>query len=440
MASSFRNARPTPPSIPRRDRQPTHGELRAGLAALDTLEGMLAPATPIEPRIVSSAHGSLTSVLLCYPAYAEGDLSLESTYGDLLRLLPPSCSITVLAHPAVADDLGRIIARERPDNPPAVVLSPPYLSFSVWAEDGYVAVTDAGRAPPVTFLVEPFSFPRYGDGLIADLVAEATDLQATQAPLYFQGGNVLIGDDFVLVGSDYLTKTLETWADYGPVLPGSGSPAAQARRLFSETFDPDRKLHFLGLTRPLPEELLAPRSFTMGGEQWTEDVGAGAGSLQPIFHIDMFLSLAGRDPQTGRYRVLVGSPAAAAEILGEPAPDHALDLAFDAIARRLQRLGFEVVRTPLPRVYVDYPDQRVRQWYFATSNNCLVEITGSARRVWLPTYGHGPWAALGATDQANRDIWEGLGFDVVQLGDFHPFAQNLGALHCIKKYLGRGED
>jgi hypothetical protein len=23
------------------------------------------------------------------------------------------------------------------------------------------------------------------------------------------------------------------------------------------------------------------------------------------------------------------------------------------------------------------------------------------------------------------------------LGDFHPFAQNLGAVHCIKKYLAR---
>ncbi|MGH9263591.1 MAG: hypothetical protein ACRD1D_02760 [Acidimicrobiales bacterium] len=437
MPSPYRNAFPTPASIPRRDRQPSRRDLRGGLAALDTLGGLLAPATPIEPKIVSSAHGALSSILLTYPAYAEGDLSLESTYADLLRLLPASCAITVLAHPAVADDLDRIIERERPANRPTVVLSPAYLAFSVWAEDGYVAVTDAGREPPVTFLVEPFSFPRYGDGLIADLVAEATDLQATQAPLYFQGGNVLVGDDFVLVGSDYLARTLETWADYGPVLPGGGSPVEQAHQLFTETFDPARKLHFIGLTRPIPDDLLAPRPIVVDGEEWTEDVGAGAGSLQPIFHIDMFLSLAGRDPGTGRYRVLVGSPAAAAELLGEQLPDHALALEFDSIARRLQRLGFDVTRTPLPRVYVDYPDARVRQWYFATANNCLVEIDGSSRRVWLPTYGHGPWAALAATDEANRGIWEGLGFEVVQLGDFHPFAQNLGALHCVKKYLAR---
>jgi hypothetical protein len=59
------------------------------------------------------------------------------------------------------------------------------------------------------------------------------------------------------------------------------------------------------------------------------------------------------------------------------------------------------------------------------------------RRVWIPTYGHGPWAKLAATDEANRRIWEGLGYEVQMLPDFHPFAANLGAAHCIKKYLGR---
>ncbi len=318
-----------------------------------------------------------------------------------------------------------------------MVDAPDYLAFSVWAEDGYVAVTDEGGEPARTFLVEPFTFPRYGDSLIADLVAEATDIQSTQVPLYFQGGNVLAGDDFILIGADYLTRTLELWRQFGPVVPGDRPPARQVSDLFLRSFGADHRLHFVGLRRPVPEDLLVPRSFHQDGEEWTEDVGAGAGSLQPVFHIDMFLSLAGRDPSSGRYRVLVGSPQAAAEILGQPVPDHALAPAFDEIADRLERLGFEVTRTPLPRVYVDYPEDRLRQWYFATSNNCLVEITDDSERVWLPTYGHGPWEALATTDEANRAIWEGLGFEVVQAGDFHPFAQNMGALHCIKKYLSR---
>ena len=79
----------------------------------------------------------------------------------------------------------------------------------------------------------------------------------------------------------------------------------------------------------------------------------------------------------------------------------------------------------------------MRSWYFATSNNALVhaprraadglaaDLRRTARR-----------STCAATDERNAEIWEGLGFDVDALGDFHPFAINLGAVHCIKKYLG----
>jgi len=78
-----------------------------------------------------------------------------------------------------------------------------------------------------------------------------------------------------------------------------------------------------------------------------------------------------------------------------------------------------------------------RFWYHATSNNCLVQIDGASRDVWLPTYGHAPFEELAATDEAHRRTWESLGFTVHQLGDFHLFAMRLGAVHCIKKYLAR---
>ena len=112
---------------------------------------------------------------------------------------------------------------------------------------------------------------------------------------------------------------------------------------------------------------------------------------------------------------------------------------FDDIARDLGRRGYAVLRTPLPLVYSDDADARLRSWYFATSNNVLVHAPeGERPTVYLPTYAHGPCAAtLAATDRANAEIWEALGYAVVGLGDFHPFAINLGAAHCIKKYLAR---
>ena len=183
------------------------------------------------------------------------------------------------------------------------------------------------------------------------------------------------------------------------------------------------------------------REFRLGGATWVEDIYAGnaPGTRQPIFHIDMFVSLAGRG-EDGRQRVLVGDPRAAAQLTREPLQPHAMASVFDDIARDLARRGYAVTRTPLPLVYSDDPDERVRSWYFATSNNVLVHAPGGARpSVYIPTYAHGPFAdTLAETDRANAEIWEGLGYDVVALGDFHPFALRLGAAHCIKKYLARG--
>jgi len=110
---------------------------------------------------------------------------------------------------------------------------------------------------------------------------------------------------------------------------------------------------------------------------------------------------------------------------------------FDDIARQLQILGFNVVRNPLPLVYHDDEINRVRAWYFATANNAVVEITDTTKQVWLPTYESEEHPGLEPTDRANAEIWQGLGFEVHLLADFHSFARNLGAAHCLAKCLSR---
>ena len=69
----------------------------------------------------------------------------------------------------------------------------------------------------------------------------------------------------------------------------------------------------------------------------------------------------------------------------------------------------------------------------------LLDVPAGERpTAYLPTYAHGPFAeTLVATDRRNAEAWETLGYDVVALGDFHPFAINLGAAHCIKEYVAR---
>ena len=209
-------------------------------------------------------------------------------------------------------------------------------------------VDDVATTPPRSFLVEPFTFPRAGDSVVADLVAEASELQSTQSPLFFQGGNILIGDDFVLIGVDYLFETLDTFLRYRPVL-GMPDDRAQAQDfivdLFRETFDAERTIFFAGTRLRVPETETRP--LLIEGEDWTEVLYAGSGHHQPIFHIDMFISLAGRGP-SGRYRLLVGSPVDADRLLDRPSVAHGMSEIFDDVARQLEVAGVRGDPQPTP--------------------------------------------------------------------------------------------
>jgi hypothetical protein len=424
--------------VPRstRDITPEASEIHTlGLHLLDELREPL----PQEPRLVSSVHGSLEQVLLTVPRYAVQATAgqenpLGAVYRDLLSKLPKGCHFVVLTHESVRNEVRGWLEVASALDRSTVLAMPEHLHFSVWAEDGYVIVHDQNSNK--NYFVEPFEFPRYADGLIADFVSNATEYKHTQAPLYFQGGNVLIGDRFFMIGADYPANSLKYMNRV--IVPEQGeTPASTIKRLYKQYLDHGRDLIYLGATIPVPAE--TTRKFQMNGETWTETLyfGNKPGTVQPLFHIDMFTTLAGYDRE-GKYQVVVGDPRLAAQTLGIPVWPHAMAEVFDDIARGLQKRGLVVHRNPLPLAYADDPTARERTWYFATSNNALVEITKDGKRIWVPTYGHGSWSSLKETDAANKKLWESLGFEAIPLGDFHPFAENLGAVHCIKKYLARG--
>ncbi|WP_368824605.1 hypothetical protein [Kocuria cellulosilytica] len=404
----------------------------------EAAEAEAARRAPRNPRLVSSTHGEIGRMLLAIPSYAVTDVDgrpnpLAAAYRDLLSKLGPEVDLEVITHESVESDVRAWFEADRPGDVHVITVAD-HLHFSVWAEDGYAIVQDEGAGTPA--FVEPFSFPRYADALLADIVSNHTDMGHTQAPLYFQGGNLLIGDDFFLIGADYPANSLGYV--YQAIIPAPGeSPPATVRRLYSEYLDKSRVMHYVGSTVPVPAQAVRP--ITVDGAEWQEIVHFGnkAGTVQPLFHIDMFITLAGRGAD-GRYRLLVGDPRMAAQILDVPLWPGAMQEVFDNIALHLETLGFDVHRNPLPLTHVDDPADRLRTWYFATGNNALTQIgSDGTKRVWLPTYGHGAWSDLARTDEANRDVWQSLGFEVTMLGDFHPFAENLGAVHCIKKYLDR---
>lgn len=417
------------------------------------------------PSLISSVHGRISRVLMTLPWWVflleaedahkfeppidqaewESISATAASFQSILRLLPDDTRFVLLIHEKIVSDgtdfldpaerLSRWLQELNMSARVEIIRARSNMGFTIWAEDAYAVSRDLVDSE--VYFVEPASFSRGDDALIADLIAPKTDLEQTQVKLYFQGGNILIGDDFWLIGMDYPNNSIRL----GYVVPSRGeTPMEAVTKAYSGALDIERRFIAIGSRLPVPgfKDGALVREFQQNGETWTERLyfGNHEGTVQPLFHIDMFLTLAGRDT-SDRYLVAVGDPRMAATVLGQELQPHAMAEVFDDIAEQLRSLDFRVVRTPLPLTYDDNEKEKVRTWYFATSNNALVQATKTERHIWLPTYGHRKWPELQATDIENRRIWEDLGFTVHQLGDFHPFAVNLGAAHCVKKYLSR---
>ncbi|MBC5772673.1 hypothetical protein H8S95_01245 [Pontibacter sp. KCTC 32443] len=388
---------------------------------------------PSNPALVPTSDGALTGIVFTVPAYAfTGDKNpIWEVYQDLLLKLPNYTILYILAHETITDSLKNWIDAQGLQERTRLHAVPDKYQMTIWAEDSFELVVEGNGKE--LYLVQPHSHRRTSDGNIGYRVSEAFGWKLSKVPLYFEGGNMLVGDDFILLGADHAVDTFRDWSS--DQLRNHQTIGTIVADLFQKYIDKERSLYFVGSAMQLPYQ--AQCAFKLNGEEWTEKVFLknGEGTVQPVFHIDMFITLAGRNSE-GKYQLLVGDPRMAAGLVFQPDDILTTPDAFDEIAAILDRLGFEVVRNPLPMVYVDDPEIKLRKWYFASYNNALVEIKPEGdNTVWLPTYGHGNWQELERTDQENRLIWERLGFKVILLKDFHPFAENTGSAHCIKKYI-----
>jgi hypothetical protein len=423
------------------------------------------------PMLVSSFDGAIEKVLFCFPYWSVAEPSLTRGYTSVIQALRVGTQFVVAHNVSARAAVEQWFADAgHPAEKVKFIPLPDYVAVTDWAEDAYVSLNDSADA--TSYLMEPWEFGRFGDALIADAVEEYTDVKASQAPLIFQGGNCLVGSDFWLLGKDYFADTLDLFIGDRPPpveVPAGQDPRSFAVDLFSQYVDGTRTLSLVGTKKAIPVQ---PYVGTREGDSYFLDLTAGGvGTFQPIFHIDMFLTLVGVNSQ-GTFEILVGSPSAADEVLGTTSP-FALSEVYDDIARTLERSGFAVRRNPL--VHRATPGARielrrikqlasepgnealahavrqlevagatdttmvqVRDWHHITWNNCLVEnSTSVGKHVYLPTFGHGENSDLAVIDSQMKSLWEELGFTVHLLEDFNDFARRQGVVHCIKKYLTR---
>lgn len=293
-----------------------------------------------------------------------------------------------------------------------------------------ILVQNAGDAP-LEFLVgkDPLGHPIFQIENLAQFKQAKVKLQNCA----FRAGNVLEGDDFFLFGEDLRQA-------------GTGFPECIG-------FPSDKEQIFVGRQPSEP------------GLSW-----------QPVFDLDMFLSLAGRiekGKDKGKYLLLLARPVPFAGSL--PPGSEASD--FDAVAEQLlESHGDKFVIERIPLLYIDAELQgTLMRWImdwssfnstmdqsaksaaiWLTYNNVLAEVTPNEKRVWMPTYDIPDAFCSGFSrsippravanmlaltkdlDAESHSIWAGVaGFAVEKMGPMNIWADQLGAIRCLSTELRR---
>jgi hypothetical protein len=409
-------------------------ELRRRCVAVSLLQDYM--TVPTSPSLMASADGTLEALVIALPAFAlQGQQNpLWQVYQDLLLKLPEDVKLYILVNCAVRGQLEQWLEEHDLTRRSTLYSVPSHYEPTYWARDEFELVRDTRNGK--VYMVQPHTNIKTTDEHVSYHACRQFGWERIKVPLYFEAGNILVGDNFFFLGTDH---AVDTFTDLNELVPqtsnfSSGKVLAEP---FQRHLDLERTLFFIGSALKVPAEQKRP--FWKEGKEWTEIIYQKnrEGTAQPISQISMFLTLAGRNKE-GKYRVLVGDPYRASELLNNRYDILATPEVFDNIAETLTRLGFEVIRNPLPLVYVDDEERRVRKWYYASYNNVLVQIAGdNEKTVWLPSYGHGNWQELEATDRENAAIWQKLGFKVIMLGDCHPFAAHSGTIQLIKQYIRR---
>jgi agmatine/peptidylarginine deiminase len=421
----------------------------------------------IMPKPVSSVYGKIKRMLLTFPHIKTfiNDIALQR-YEGIFKALNKEVEYIILAHKDVHEAIretakkanlpGENLKLIEPEIDPdknfiliqafgkyqgkvaeilGQVVGDVYVCdlgspswHTIWAQDGYCCIKEDNGT---TVLLEPPTFKRGGDHKVADKVATKfrDSIKKRNTKYYIEGGNILAGDNYILVGKDYL--------ELNKMKTGKNEEELTAD--FKDIFGVEHVI-WVGLDEPV--------DFPINVFQ---------GKYQPIFHIDMYITLGGKwknnkedkesKSNNKKELVFVADAKSAKEIIrkkspDEPFPPDEIIEAFNETANWLAKykkddLEFEVKRLPIDLWRIDDTQSK-----FLTYNNCLVEVIGDEKNVYLPKYSSpapGSINRCSLDEEVARIFREDCRFDnVFQLeGAYEELCKRGGSLHCITKVLDR---
>lgn len=313
-----------------------------------------------------------------------------------------------------------------------------------YAQDPFLIV-EGGDGDPV--FVEPWYFSNFGNQHIAEVVAERFGYFVQPTRFVFEGGNVLVGNDEILVGEDTFQAN---WINYQKFGKGTFETPDQFRRYLEKVLKTNlhlSEIHWVGL--PEKRKLNAKL------------VGAKDETYQPYFHLDLFMSFVGKVELDGKTENVILMADLKPEYIywsndylseGGKADFGLLQPFADGLKglrEEMTRLGFKVIEIPIG-MDIQWEGNMI-SWRVVSCNNCLMEIftshypveqTSTISRIYVPEYSisfasykDGRKVFLRIREELEKQLKKV--FDVIRYPKWQFDPNQRGALNCVMKVIRR---
>lgn len=420
----------------------------------------------VNPQIVSSVYGRLKTIILFFPS--NGGYSIYPYFEFVKEFIGQLNGngrrfLFVYESNALSEEACQDLKKLAHQKGNAFYLVPILYQSSdlaPWAQDCFLSISYEVNGQRQTYLVEPSnesSNRNVAQELVRNLEQSTVpnlNIKHSDSLVPFVGGNVLIGENFILIGLNRTDK--EIIEAQGANWLGKNIILLESKSTHLHLFWPECR---------------------QTSDGYCNRYEASA-AKQALFHLDLFITLAGKNA-TGQEVLVIGQPVIGFP-LNDKMPKDVKELVKDVIMQttkaieetilslrqELYALGtpFIIVRNPLPLTYYDElkNGQATRYWCWASYNNCLVEhyynkntlSNPIIKNIIMPSYGissnyshkactqtgkpYGSWTDLHQYDLHNQWIWEDLGFSVTLMRqDYNPFIRRQGSLNCLTNCIER---
>ena len=350
--------------------------------------------------VLPEASRPMNEVVLHY--VPEAYPLVEDAYTDFLRALPTSVRVVLVVprgmSPSQQRQLQERLAAIDPSLPTRIQKAEAEGPITTWSKDRALVTTPPrpGAAARLLVPAEPSKTwrQRYNDWSTPAAIAAASAgrYEVRVAPIDFDAGDFAIEDGTVIVDTNLLAKNRHR---------GIGNVIELRKRVSAWLEMP---VVVLGQEPgDTPRHHLAMYMAPLGGK----------------------VALVG-DPRWAR--TLVGDAFEPGELsveTGEPLRadfSEAMTLRFERAADDLRRYGYQVVR--IPNVPFDHKT-------YLSYTNGVFEVRDGRRIAYVPVY------EIEALDQAARDVYEKLGWEVRAIRVRSAYAHH-GTIGCLVNVLGRG--